>query len=1019
MLCSVIRVRVVFQTDLKRFVCCRNRQLSVCYRDVVVRCYVCFSGHDRDFCFCRDRSGILSNFGSLRGILDVVRMASYQSVNRDCCQLDLAACVFLAGCLSREAYCLRVYRKRSVFNSNLIIPRYNSFTFRYFISINACDYVGLSSGVGDRAVGCHYDVESDIIMYRSTCVFYCISVVCQCASVVCLAVAAGSNRQRDNIIDSYNVLRCIGLDGKFLCSSVKCCTLCCNITMYNLAFHLCRRNCHFRPDLRVNGLIICNLRRCAKEIMMNCIFSLIQVKVNFQNGASVTGYSCSKNIAFIALRELVCSVRSTLICVSYTDSTVCLCSTGICRTQVYILSICTVCILEIILYGVFNIVSFPDREQILIMLFLIRSYMSRVYCIAAYSGCVLFSGPDKEVSCRAALSLRPALEGVTCADLGFKYFDSLIDLQNVISLIILRVIAVKGPLAIVLTSVVAVPGNMRWRCFFFCLVNSQKLNCVGIGIITVIYDLCVGFLNSKGLTRQNGLAAGIIRVCIAIPCADYPMVEHVTFRCSCSRAGVDIGILDVGGTIRRGVGSARHFIAFNILCINNIVDHVDAIRAGKHFTPLGVEVELIGDPVTGLSVPSRKIGVACPAGRHIPRAVPRSAVAVLRLRVGRSCVHVVRSGNSRAVQLRTVSPGLAISCIPSQELVSVACTCRSTDRTVISDTEGQRLAGRSPIQIGIIDRGKSGVQEDTVLDLAPLGIDRDAVDRHRRERVLTGAGLVHVPAFEHIAGLGRRLIIVVAADIRAVGDGFAGIQLLAAGSLIRGVAVVGIHTVHEVDHVCITVVEIRHDVGAGAGVLILRHIGHTLISRRVLLVCCGSVRPEWNNLCQIIGLPAHRPGQQAGGGDGLRAAAEIRIRYRGRCGLSLQRLDINPVQPVVILIAVTGGQVVAILIRQIAQHLLIHRSNDALDGGSAAGRILLCGCAGHQDPADQFDLIISEHRVGWPLIADIRAVFSGDGIIIVFVTTIRHRRRRKRCTRNSAQRTTPVATEVRRIVSRI
>ena len=540
--------------------------------------------------------------------------------------------------------------------------------------------------------------------------------------------------------------------------------------------------------------------------MMNCIFSLIQVKVDFQDGGSVTGYSCSKNIACIARRELVCIVRSSLICVSYADSTVCLCSTGSCGSQHLIHSIGTVCILEIILYGVVNIVSFPDREQILIRLFLICSYMGRVYCrrarLAAYCGCVLFSGPDKEVCCSSALCLRPAFEGVAVTGLGFKYFDSLINLQNVISLIILRVIAVKRPLAVIFCAIVAVPGNMRWRCFFFCLVNSQKLNCVGIGTTTVIYDPCVGFLNCKGLTRQNGLAAGIIRVCTAIPCADYPMVEHVTVRCSCSRAGVDIGILDVDGTIRRGVGSSGHWIAFNILCINNIVDHIDAIRARKHFTPLGVEVELLGDPVTGLSVPSRKIGVACPAGRHIPRAVPRSAVAVLRLRVGRSCVHVVRSGNSRTVQLRTVSPGLAISCIPSQELVSVTCTCRSTDRTVISDTEGKRLAGRSPIQIGIIDRGKSGVQEDTVLDLAPLGVDRDTVDRHRSKCVLAGAALVHVPTLELVTGRYRvRFIAVIAAGACAISNGIAGAKLRATRCVIRGVAVICIHTVHEVDGV--------------------------------------------------------------------------------------------------------------------------------------------------------------------------------------------------------------------------
>ena len=107
------------------------------------------------------------------------------------------------------------------------------------------------------------------------------------------------------------------------------------------------------------------------------------------------------------------------------------------------------------------------------------------------------------------------------------------------------------------------------------------------------------------------------------------------------------------------------------------------------------------------------------------------------------------------------------------------------------------------------------MQEHTVLDLAPLGIDRHTAFGHRREGIGMRACVVDIPALEDIPlGSGRLIVIgagraavrlVVGRQIRAVGDILHYFQL-ALGVLARDpvpVAVI-IRAVHEVQRVDIT-----------------------------------------------------------------------------------------------------------------------------------------------------------------------------------------------------------------------
>ena len=105
------------------------------------------------------------------------------------------------------------------------------------------------------------------------------------------------------------------------------------------------------------------------------------------------------------------------------------------------------------------------------------------------------------------------------------------------------------------------------------------------------------------------------------------------------------------------------------------------------------------------------------------------------------------------------------------------------------------------------------MQEHTVLDLTPLGIDRQAAIRHRREGIGLRACVVDIPALKDIPlGSGRLIVIgagraavrlVVGRQIRVVGDILLYLQLalgvLARDSVIIAVIVRAVHVVQRID----------------------------------------------------------------------------------------------------------------------------------------------------------------------------------------------------------------------------
>ena len=102
--------------------------------------------------------------------------------------------------------------------------------------------------------------------------------------------------------------------------------------------------------------------------------------------------------------------------------------------------------------------------------------------------------------------------------------------------------------------------------------------------------------------------------------------------------------------------------------------------------------------------------------------------------------------------------------------------------------------------------GRIGMQEHTVLDHMPLGIDRNTALRHRREiiRRLTTAAVVDIPPVKDISfgGMVRvRLVAVVSADISTKGEAFynSDLPLFFVLSFDLVVVAINIYSIHEVD----------------------------------------------------------------------------------------------------------------------------------------------------------------------------------------------------------------------------
>ena len=306
-------------------------------------------------------------------------------------------------------------------------------------------------------------------------------------------------------------------------------------------------------------------------------------------------------------------------------------------------------------------------------------------------------------------------------------------------------------------AVILIPIDMGGRGLLGVDVDSLQTNRIFLGIsarrgILDVLHLCILFEHLERAARENGglgIHPNAIHVFLHNPIPE----DLVIVRRFGSRAGRSYGTIHIGVGVGRRARAAV-WIIFNY----------DTGSAFQRGAPLGVDVQFGGDPETISAVVTSRIGVIIRSDeltiniigiRHIDVLIIWGRDAGLVERIRLAVEHVRASG----VQ------------IPADELKAGQKAGRCADMTALTDTEGHLLISRTPIDI---TRGAFRIirmQEDTVLPLTPLGVNRYAAFRHGIKVVFIRAGIIQVPAFKDVpGGMVCRHIVIEGRHVRAIGD---------------------------------------------------------------------------------------------------------------------------------------------------------------------------------------------------------------------------------------------------------
>ena len=363
--------------------------------------------------------------------------------------------------------------------------------------------------------------------------------------------------------------------------------------------------------------------------------------------------------------------------------------------------------------------------------------------------------------------------------------------------------------------------------------------------------------------------------------------------------------------------------------------------------PPGVNVILLGDPET--IVVFVGICIIWIVGVEVAVIVEYIGVFGILVVRRRDCVFIHHD--------RTVVEDLCAGFVaePALEDEAVQATGRCADLVAVADTEAHCLIRITPVDIAGAAFRIIRMQEDTVLDLPPLGVDGYAALRHRVKIIELVAGFVHKPALEDEAFRNiARYKIVVVGDVGTVSDAVNSLDLTLTGIDNMAVAVY-VSAVHEVDRILDGHVVVPHVIRVRAGFGLVSIVGVAIIGRRMLIYAA------------IIGRP-----------EPYRRARFRRVDHI----VPVSDSEVDVVNPVVIGIRIARGQAVAVFIGQVAEHLFVHNADGSLDGIS----IIQPGfCGRHQDPADEFgaasDVVI--FRPG----RDRLSVIPGDGVVVIRIAT--------------------------------
>ena len=224
----------------------------------------------------------------------------------------------------------------------------------------------------------------------------------------------------------------------------------------------------------------------------------------------------------------------------------------------------------------------------------------------------------------------------------------------------------------------------------------------------------------------------------------------------------------------------------------------DSVCTDDNLAPFCIQVELARNPETVRTVVARNIAIGC------------CTIAPFIHGVGHVFSLIVRCSDNRVIKARSRTKCVSkrLVGVPSVKLVASARAGGQRNPAEIRDSEVHILAFRAPVErcVAICIR----MQEHTVLDLAPLGVDGKAAVGHCGEIICLRASVVDIPALEHKACRRCRNVVVVPAlvvgrQIRSVRDVVNCMKRTAVGFVEDVVVTVDVHAIHEVERIGKTV----------------------------------------------------------------------------------------------------------------------------------------------------------------------------------------------------------------------
>ena len=393
------------------------------------------------------------------------------------------------------------------------------------------------------------------------------------------------------------------------------------------------------------------------------------------------------------------------------------------------------------------LVLFPHGEEIIIRLVFVGRNLR---CSVTVSIRVGRTGPDEEVSGRAALGLGPALEGIAFTGLRTKDINGLVDLELLVG-------TIQRALAAVIAAVVAVPVDVGRSVLLDLDVLRTQLDRIGrltdLGMGRVLCRSGVSGVvrvdplgnNDLGVILQHVESCAGIHMNVSVlifarcfvPLLDDPVIK--TILCAVFSLGCGDGRGRGMILVLMGIRTCGAFYSFPLVvkAVSGI-NKTDAFGAFEDLTPPGVEFHLADDPE---AVFSRIFVVAGLCG-----VAPLVKLSVFGLGIIRRCLRC----QSDLIADGVLESGVAE---PADKLILVAQALREADFGALSVLEA-RFDVAAPCECGIllaVIQHRVGMHEDTVFLLDPLGVDAHTVLRHSGEGARLHTRAVKIPAFEYEA----------------------------------------------------------------------------------------------------------------------------------------------------------------------------------------------------------------------------------------------------------------------------